>query len=69
MTKLGRDFVYMKRVFLEVFSQGFSPRRRPSMYDDQESCLDVHANLSSPNFDTQNSTQMFGITWQACKFG
>ena len=34
----------------------------------KESCLHVHANLRSPNFDTQNSTKMFGIMWQACMF-
>ena len=26
-----------------------------------ESCLHVHANLRSPNFDTQNSTQICGV--------
>ena len=28
-----------------------------------ESCLHVHANLRSPNVDTQNSTQICGVYW------
>ena len=72
MTKLGRGFVYMKRVFVRVFLKVFHQEEEAlpctiiTLF--KESCLHVHANLRSPNFDTQNSTQMFGIMWQACMF-
>ena len=63
MTKLGRDLVYMKRefvrVFIKVFWMGEVPCTLITLFI--ESCLHVHANLRSPNFDTQNSTQMFGL--------
>ena len=70
MTKLGRDLVYMKREFVRGFSQGFPKPDLPCTIITLfiESCLHVHANLRSPNFNTQNYTQMFGIMWQACKF-
>ena len=54
MTKLGRDFVYVKEsVCLKVFHQDdeeFLPSIMITLF--KESSLHVHANLRSPNFDT-----------------
>ena len=63
------NLVYEERVY-ENFSQGFSKGEVTCTLITLfiESCLHVYANLRSPNFDTRNSTQMFGIMWQACKF-
>ena len=60
--------VFVRGFFLKVFHQEEEDLPCTMVTLFKESCLHVHANLSSPNFDTQNSTQMFGIMWQACMF-
>ena len=57
---------YYKIYCIQGFSKGEVPCTLITLFI--ELCLHVHANLRSPNFDTQNSTQMFRIMWQACKF-
>ena len=53
------------RDFLKVFQANF-PCTLITLFI--KSYLHIHANLKLPNFYAQNSTQICGIMWQACKF-